>query len=263
MLIKLLKYDLKNIFKFLIIFYSLSIIGAILTRICFNIENSFILEVIAQICSGFTIAMIINIFINNLMRLWVRFKNNFYGDESYLTHTMPVTKNNLYLSKFLTTIISLFTSMIVIAITLFIAYYSKENVESLKNLLLPLADAYGSTIIKIVLAFIFILFLEFANTVQSGFTGIILGHKMNQTKIGFSVIYGYIVYMITQLFTLFIIFVTALFNKDLMNLFFTNQIINVDIIKLIIYLSIIIYTIILIINYIINIKLLKKGVNVE
>ncbi|MCI9585346.1 MAG: hypothetical protein HFH45_01765 [Bacilli bacterium] len=263
MLTKLLKYDLKNIFKFLIIFYSLSIIGAISTRICFNIENSFILEIIAQICSGFTIAMIINILINNIIKLWVRFKNNLYGDESYLTHTLPVSKKDIYLSKILTTIISLFISTLVIALTLFIAYYSKENVEALKNFLLPIATAYGSTIIKIISSFLFILFLQFANTVQAGFTGIILGHKMNQTKIGFSVIFGYITYTITQLFALFITFITALFNKDLMNLFITNQIIDVEIVKVTIYLSIIIYTITLIIGYFINIKLLKQGINVE
>ena len=40
-----------------------------------------------------------NIILNNLMRLWARFKNNFYGDESYLTHTLPINKKTLYLSK--------------------------------------------------------------------------------------------------------------------------------------------------------------------
>ena len=41
------------------------------------------------------------------------------------------------------------------------------------------------------------------------------------------------------------------------------QIVNIDMIKIIIYLAITIYTITLIIGYIINLKLFKKGVNVE
>ncbi|MCI9084581.1 MAG: hypothetical protein HFH46_03060, partial [Bacilli bacterium] len=172
-------------------------------------------------------------------------------------------KKILNSSKIITTIVSLFISTLVIALTLFIAYYSKENIEILKNFLLPIATAYGSTIIKIVLAFLFILFLQFANTVQCGFTGIILGHKMNQTKVGFSVIWGFVMYMVTQLFAIFITFITALFNKDLMNLFFTNQIIDVEIVKVTIYLSIIIYAFTLIIGYFVNIKLLKQGINVE
>ena len=207
--------------------------------------------------------MIFNILINNLMRLWIRFKHNFYGDESYLTHTLPVMKKTLYLSKVLTAIISLFTSILVIGITLFIAYYSKEFIEILKNILLPVANAYNSTVIKIILAFLFVFFLEFANVLQSGYTGIILGHKMNSGKTGFSVLYGFATYIITQIFALLIIFIVALFNQDIMNLFFTNEIINVDMIKVIIYLAIIIYTITLIIGYIINLKLFKKGVNVD
>ena len=60
MLKKLLKYDLKNIFKFLIIFYSLTLFFGVLTRIFLNIENSFIMNIIGQICSGVTISMFFN-----------------------------------------------------------------------------------------------------------------------------------------------------------------------------------------------------------
>ena len=107
MLKKLLKYDLKNVYKVLIVFYILSLFFAILARIFLNIENSFILNVIGKICSGVTISMIANILINNLMRLWVRFKTNLYSDESYLTHTLPVDKKTLYLSKIFSAVLSL------------------------------------------------------------------------------------------------------------------------------------------------------------
>lgn len=263
MLKKLIRYDLESIFKFLIIFYSLSIFFAILTRIFLNIDNSLIMSIIGKICSGISISMIVNILINNLMRLWVRFKNNLYGDESYLTHTLPIDKKTLYLSKVTTSVITLFTSIIVIALTLYIAYYSKENIQTLKNILLPIANAYGSTILKILSAFLFVFFLEFANALQSGYTGIILGHKMNGTKTGLSVLFGFISYMITQVFALLLIFIVALFNSDLMNLFFTNEIVNIDMIKFIIYLAIIIYTITLFIGYFFNLKLFKKGFNVD
>ena len=96
MLKKLLKYDLKKIYKFLIIFYSLSIFFGVLTRIFFSIENSLIMNIIGQICNGASISMMFSILINNLMRTWVDFKHNLYGDESYLTHTLPVEKQTLY-----------------------------------------------------------------------------------------------------------------------------------------------------------------------
>lgn len=263
MLNKLLKYDLKNIFKFLIIFYSLSIFFGILTRIFLNIDNSLVMNIIGQICSGTTISMMFSVLINNLMRIWVRFKNNFYGDESYLTHTLPVDKKTLYLSKILTAIISLFTSVLVITLTLFIAYYSKENITILKNLLLPLATIYNSTVIELIILFLFVFFLEFANMLQAGYTGIILGHKRNNSKIGFSVLFGFICYILSQLIVLLSIFITGLFNKDVMNLFYTTEIVNVDMIKLLIYLAILVYIVILVINYFVNLKLLKKGVDVD
>ena len=263
MLKKLLKYDIKTINKALIIFYSLALFFGTLTRLFFSIENSLIMDIIAKICSGTTIAMMFNILINNMMRLWVTFKNNLYGDESYLTHTLPIEKKTLYLSKILTALITLFTSVIVIGLTLFVAYYSKEHLELVKSMLLPLANIYGSTVMKILLSFLFVFFLEFTNVLQAGFSGIILGHKMNNLKTLYSVLYGFVVYTFTRIFTLIAMFVVALFNKDFMNLFYTTEIINVDMVKLIIYLAIIIYSVALIVLYLVNVKLFSKGVNVD
>lgn len=263
MLRKLLKYDLKNINKVLIIFYSLSITFAVITRLLFLIEDSFIMNILAQISSGITISMMFNIIINNIMRLWARFRSNFYKDESYLTHTLPVDKKTLYLSKTLASIITLLTSIIVIGVTLFIAYYSKENIEILKQMIMPLVEIYDIGMVKIIIFILYVLFLEFLNAVGVGYTGIILGNRSNNNKLALTLMYGFIIYMISQIIGLLFVFIAGIFNKDIMNLFFTNEIINIDVIKYIIYLSIIGYSIIIIINYFINIKLFNKGVNVD
>jgi len=263
MLKKLLKYDLQNIYKVLIVFYVLSLFFAILSRIFLSIENSFIMDIIGKICSGTTIAMIFNILINNLMKLWVRFKNNFYNDESYITHTLPVDRKILYLSKTLTSIITLLSSVAIICLSLFIAYYSKENINIVKKLLLPLATIYDSTVVTIILSFVFICFLEIMNILQSGYVGIVLGHKKNNNKIAFSILFGFITYLFTQIFAIIIVFVVAIFNKDLMNLFYTVESLNVDIIKILIYLSTIIYLLNIIILYFLNSKLFRKGVNID
>lgn len=263
MLGKLLKYDLKNIFKFLVIFYSLALFFSVLTRILLGVDHSVVLSIIGQICSGATIAMVFNILINNLMRLWIRFRNNLYKDESYLTHTLPVSKRDLYLSKVLTAILSIFVSVLVIGIVLFIAYYSKENIEFLKGMLLPIATMYNSTVLKVLIVFLLVFFLELAHILQIGYTGIILGHKMNRNKLEFSVIFGFVAYMIMQMFTLLVMFVIALFNKDMLNLFITNSVVNMEMVKAILYIASGIYIVSLIIIYILNVNLFKKGVNVD
>ena len=263
MLNKLLKYEFKFIFKVIIVFYMIGLFFALLTRIFLSIDTSLMLIIIGKICSGVTISMIFNIIINNIMRMWYRFKSNLYGDESYLTHTLPINKKTIYTSKILSSIISLFISFIVITIMLFIAYYSKENLELIKNMILPLVDILDLSMIKMLVCIIFILFLEITCLLQIGYTGIILGHKMNSHKTAFSILYGFISYMGVQTITLLSILIYSLFNKDMLSLFTSNEITNISLLKDITFLSIIIYTIIIIINYIINIKIFKKGVNVD
>lgn len=263
MLRKLLKYDVKFIFKGLFVFWALSLFFAVLTRIFLGIENSFILNVIGKVCSGVTISMIFNIIINNVMRMWARFSRNFYKDESYLTHTLPVKKSTHYLSKVIAASIALFLSIAIITLSLFIAYYSKENIQIVKMLLLPMAKAYDSEIVTFLLGILFVVFLEFANALQCGFAGIILGNRMNTGKAGFSVLFGFACYIFTQSLGMILIFIVALFNKDLMNLFITNELLSMDVVKTITYLAIAAYTLILIAGYFVNQKLFQKGVNVE
>ena len=69
--------------------------------------------------------------------------------------------------------------------------------------------------------------------------------------------------MVSQIFVLICIFITGLFNKNIMNLFYTTETIGVDVIKTIISLATISYILILIIIYIFNLKIFKKGVNVD
>ncbi len=263
MLKKLLKYDLKNVYKVLVIFYALSLFFAVLTRVFLSIENSFIMNIIGRVCSGVTISMIFNVLINNILRMWSRFRTNLYSDEGYLTHTLPVTKTQLYASKTVCAIISLFVSFAVIGITFFIAYYSKENIEMVKGVLLPMAKAYNSSIVAILCVFLFILFLQFFNILQCGTLGIILGHRMNSSKIGYSVLFGFVSYLASQNIALLGVFICSLFSKELMNLFITNDIVGIEQIKTILLIAIIIYAVIISIVTVVSAKLFKKGVNLD
>lgn len=263
MLKNLLKYDLKKVYKNLIIFYSLSLFFGVLTRIFLNIDNSMVMLIISKICSGITISMFFSIIINNLMRLWVTFAANLYGDESYLTHTLPITTNTLYLSKVLTTLITILTSTLTIAITLFIAYYTPDNFNILKETLSSVANIYNTSITPLILIVIIIFFLELITIVSAGYNGIIIGHNKNNNKNALSVVFGIVSYLISQVLLIIIVYLIALFNKDIMSLFTTNNIPNISTIKILMYIAIIVYLIYFFIYYIINIKILKKGVNID
>ncbi len=185
MLNKLLKYDLKYMLKNMTVFYLLSIFFAITTRILFNIEQSVIINIIGQISVGCMFAMLANILINTMMRSWVRFRDSLYKDESYLTHTLPITKNELYNSKFIQTLIFFFIGFLVILLSLFIAYYSKENWNLLTNSIKTITTGLNIRTSFFITMFITLIFLEIFNAIQCGFFGMILGHKKNNGKLGY------------------------------------------------------------------------------
>ena len=263
MLRKLLKYDLKWIYKLLIIFYILSITFSTLGRIFVEIKNSLIFNVIGQIFLGASISMIISVLINNFMRAWVRFIRNIYKDESYLTHTLPIKKGTIYSSKILSAVITTITSLILILICLLINYYSKENFEWLKQSIEFVANAYDSTVINFLITVIITLAAEILFAIMSGFMGIILGHKSNNKRILKSVLFGFLAYMIPSAFTIVVIFGIGLFNPAVMNLFNTTENLDVNTIKTILHGGIIMYTLYSVLYYFLGKRAFEKGVNVE
>ena len=207
------------------IFYVLAIFFAITTRILFNVEQSIIINIIGQISVGCMFAMLANILINTIMRSWVRFRDSLYRDEAYLKHTLPVTKNELYNSKFIQTLIFFFISFIVVLISLFIAYYSKDNWLVLTDYIKTITTGLNMSTSFFVVMFITLIFLEVFNAIQCGFYGMILGYKKNNGKLGYSILFGFIIYLLAQTIVLALIFVYGLFDSSVMELFKTASVI--------------------------------------
>ena len=263
MLGKLLKYDLKWIYKVIIVFYGLALVFSAIGRGLASIENSLVLNVMGQISIGIAISMMVSSLINCLMRSWVRFVRNVYKDESYLTHTLPVNKKTIYLSKVLAAIICVFTTVLVILACIAICYYSQANIENLKTILEIAASTYNTTVINLIFMIATILFLEIVFIILIGYTGIILGHKSGNNKMLKSIIIAFALYLLTQAITLILIFVAGLFNTNIMNLINTTGMINIEVIKKVMYAAIGLYLVYNIIYYIIGKKQFEKGVNVD
>jgi len=264
MLNKLLKYDLKYMIKNMTIFYILSIFFATTTRILFNMNQSVIVNIIGQISVGCMFSMIASTLINTMMRSWVRFRDSLYKDEAYLTHTLPVTKNELYNSKFIQTLIFFFISFIVILISLFIAYYSKDNWLVLTDYIKTITTGLNMSTSFFIAMFITLIFLEVFNAIQCGFYGIILGHKKNNGKLGYSVLFGFIIYLLSQTLVLALVFVYGLFDSSVMELFKTATVsIDVQAFKVLAIVASLLYLVIIFIMSILCKKELNKGVNIE
>ena len=264
MLIKLLKYDLKYMIKNMCVFYILAIFFAITTRLLSLPEQSVMIGILRKISSGCMIAMIANIVINVMMRSWVRFRDSLYKDEAYLTHTLPVTKNDLYNSKFIQTLIFFFIGFVISLLSLFIAYFTPDSWQVIKEYIKTITVGFNMSTAFFITMAIMLIFLELFNAIQCGFLGIILGHKRNNGKIGFSVLFGFIIYLVAQTLVLGLVFVYGLFDESVMELFKSATIsIDVDAFKILAIVASILYLVIIFSMSIVCKKLLNKGVNIE
>lgn len=263
MLIKLLKYDLKYMIKNMGMFYILTIFFSLLTRILFEIEQTVIIKIISYISLGCLFSLFASIMVNVILRSWIRFRDSLYKDEAYLTHTLPVEKKYLYDSKFVQTLIFFTISFLTIILCLFITFYNKSNWLILTNLINSITTGLKFNTSLFLISMITIIFLEIFNTIQCGFLGIILGYRRNNNKLFLSVIFGFISYLISQTIILSLIFIMGIFNKNIMDLFKNNIMLDTAGFKLLIVLSILLYASIIIIMNMICKKELNKGIDIE
>lgn len=263
MLGKLLKYDLKYMLKNMSVFYVLTILFALLTRLFNVIGDVFIFNILSSICSGVTISMMVSILINTMMRSWVRFNEFIYKDESYLTHTLPVTKNDIYDSKFIQSLIFFGIGFCIILLGLFIAYYSKENWEVVKSFVMSLTTGLNINGTLLIIGLLFIVFLEIFNAIQCGFLGMILGYKQNNSKLLLSVCFGFIAYIVSQSLVLLTMFIVALFDEGLMQIFKNTIVMEPSTLKLLVIVTMVIYIVLIFIMNIVSKKVFSKGVDIE
>lgn len=264
MLTRLVKYDLKKLLKFLGAFIILSLFFGILKRI-FGKFDSLAWNIVSGICNGTAISMMCSLLINCMMRSWVTFCSSLYGDESYLTHTLPVKRETHYAAKAVTAAVGLFVGMVVVLVTLFILYWSEGTRRAISGIIDPVSAYLNLPAWSIVSFFLIVLYLELFNFIQIGFSGLILGHRLNSSKLLLSVVFGFAIYMATQAITLIGMFIIGLINSDFMKIFSTGDLMNMKpgVIVAIALTGAGFYLLFCVAGFFINRHLLKKGVNVD
>ena len=133
----------------------------------------------------------------------------------------------------------------------------------LKEYINTLTTGLNIDTVVFIISMLVIIFLEIFNAIQSGFLGIIVGHKQNNSKVLLSVCFGFIAYIIAQTIILGMMFIVALFDKGIMEMFTSSTFTNIDSLMLLINLTIALYTVMIGTMYIVCKKLLNKGVDVE
>lgn len=263
MLNKLLKYDLKHMIKSMGLFYILAVLFAVITRVIYSFEQTVMLRIIGSISVSCMFSLAASVLINTVMRSWIRFRNSVYRDESYLTHTLPVTKKAIYDSKFIQTLLFCLLGFSVTVLCLFITYYTEERWQALTRLLGGISAGLGVDAGLLTAVFLSVVFLEMFNAVQCGFFGMILGYKQNSGKAGYSVLFGAAAYLLSQSAVLMSVFAVGLFDNGIMELFKSNALPGSGSLKVLFISAVVVYILIIAAMNLLCKKLLGKGVDVE
>lgn len=248
MLGKLLKYDLKWIGKVVVIFYALGMFFALLALLL-GTSDAYLSKIIGRTCAGISICMVFSSLFNSVLRSWARFIQNIYKDEAYLTHTLPVEKDKVYLSKVISAIIITIVSSIVILLAILIAYNSSDITNKIKNFFERNLD------------YAFFILMQIIFIILVGVVGIIIGYKMNDHKTLKAVLISFGIFTLLSAISPWLLVLYSKIYSHFVNTikipesnFFPSSSINF---------MIILYFVYDIVLYFIGQKMFKKGVNVD
>ena len=261
MLGKLLKHDFKWINKIMYIYFIVLFIITIPLKIVESIKQDLLLVIIDKILSIMFIVCIVSIIITCIMRIWSRFIKNVYKDESYLTHTLPITKNQIFNSKIIAAILSLLLSIIVIVICFSIVYFNNLTIENLKAMYQSLVDTYNSGFaIAFIIGLILIVLLEIFYFMMTGIFAIVLGYRSNNNKTIKSIIIGIISYGILSIISLIILGIMSRFADFKI---VSEGFPSLNTVRIMGLTGIIVYLAYNLMYYFLAKHLLNKGVNVD
>ncbi len=254
-ILTLIKYNLKFVYKQLIVFYIIILLLAIIACLT-DVENpSFWVRFLHEFANGATFGFSLGMFINASMRVWAKYRYSIYGDESYLIHTLPLRRTTIWAAQFLSSILVLLISGVLFLICIFIVA--------------PISDfiaAYGDRDINFwVMAAIFCIsvFCQFVFIMQTGLTGITLGHRHNNGQIAWSVTYGIGIYILSGIVMIGSTMLLGLFDSSLHDMLFNGIFRDAsDLVKVFAIIDVL-YLGFITVSYLVNRGILKRGVDVN
>lgn len=201
MLRKLIKYDFKALSRYLIVIHAMLLITAVLGRLLFVGR---LMSDPGRLSNAGAIATIIGIIIyvilfmtavfGTMLMIAICFYKNLYSDEGYLTHTLPVTRGQLLISKTVSGSVWMLLDMMMVILSLFILVLTQPVLDSfssywdelLSAMGFPASTGYG----KILLAFAVLFIVSAVSNVVLIYVSITIGQLFsNHRVLGAVVVY--------------------------------------------------------------------------
>jgi len=258
---KLMKYDLKKMTNLLIYLYPIAVCLALITRLINIGKDIQLVFIIGQVFAGITYSLIANILVNTFVQILTTFNRSFYKDESYLTHTLPVSKKQLLDSKYLSAFIVIVVSMIVSVLCLFIVLYTKEFANVIKTVISQVVlgfDVSGTAFIVMIAG---VLFAQICFLMSIGFTAIIKSRTYQEKKVLKGLGWFAIFYLGAAIVSLIVISLVFAITGSI-DLIFAEVLPSEQFLSIII-IGGVLYFIYAVIFYLISNRMFDKGVNVD
>ena len=258
MLKKLFKYDFLWIMKTMPYYY----IAVLALGICTLFTNKMYgshLTVLAWLIIDHIVSLLFILAcfttgITILIRSFMRFRNNLYKDESYLTHTLPVSKSALFASKVLASFTACTLTACVILAAFFITIASVKNEDWYLELIDSQFILLGIVFLEEILCFLLCVY-----------GGIIIGNRSSKHRVLVGVLMAALLYFaVSQVVGIGLVIaffadfgVRALFEES------PDFEVAKEALKLVSGVCLVTYSISCAALYLIDNKLLGKGVNVD
>ncbi len=183
MLSKLLKNDLKKNMRWMWILFVTTIMVACVTRGCKELgENMVFFKILGIFFDSVFYALAVNVILHPFLRNFLNFSKSMYGDESYLTHTLPVTKSQLVNSKFLTAIIEIVLGFATLVVSLLIMFYSSSFFETLR-LLISTVVLGKVSLFGIITLFIVLVVVEFLMFIAIIYFSMVVAYRTKEKRV--------------------------------------------------------------------------------
>lgn len=261
MLSKLLKNDLKKNMRWMWILFVSTIALAGITRGLNELgKNIAFFKMTGIFFEGIYYALAINAIIQPFLRNFLNFHKSFYSDESYLTHTLPVSKNQLINSKYLTAIIEILAGFATLVVSILIMY-AGPNLTSILTLMLS-TIVTGKVSLTLSFTFIVILVIvELMMFISIIDFSIILAFKSRDRRVfkTFLLTIGFA--FASVLCLIIVMFIVLLING--IKLTSTSLILSPTAYYSVLITGIITYSMIIAVFYFLTKKVFNKGVDID
>lgn len=261
MLSKVLKYDLKKNMRWMWILFVSTLVVAGITRGCKELaKNIAFFNILGIIFDSVFYSLAINVILQPFLRSFLNFKNSFYSDESYLTHTLPVNKSTLINSKYLTALIEVVCGFVTLILSILIVFISPSFFDTIQFILSTAVS--GTFNVGLVLSlFIVLVIVEFLMFISIIFFAIVTAYKSKEHRVLKAfLITALMSFASLTILSIIMIIVLSIngFNLSSSTLILPNQVFMSVLIT-----GILVYSAITILFYFLTKYEFNKGVNVD